>query len=141
MFVPYTHGGELARRLREAEMKLEEQTGIRIKIVERTGTQLVDILHRSNPWQGQDCQCEDCLLCKTKMKVEKLKNQDCTKRCLVYETWCLTCEERAIEEIDSEEEDEEKRKKRKKEIKLYKYICETARSIYERGLEHIRDFR
>ena len=27
------------------------------------------------------------------------------------------------------------------EIKLYKYIGDTVRSIYERGLEHIRDFR
>ena len=46
-----------------------------------------------------------------------------------------------MEEIENEEEDEEKRKRMKKEIKLFKYIGETSRSIYERGLEHIRDFR
>ena len=38
MFVPYTKDGELAKRLREAESELGKQTGIKIKIVERTGT-------------------------------------------------------------------------------------------------------
>ena len=42
-------------------------TGYRIKIVERGGKKLVDILHKANPWAGQDCQREGCLLCKTKI--------------------------------------------------------------------------
>ena len=71
MFVPFTPGGELARRLRESEAQLEKQTGYRIKIVERTGTKIEDLLHRSNPWQGQDCEREGCLLCKTKIRTAK----------------------------------------------------------------------
>ena len=65
MFVPYTRRGELAKRLREAEEDLGEQTGVKIKIVERTGRRLVDLLHKADPWQGQDCGRPKCLLCMT----------------------------------------------------------------------------
>ena len=141
MFVPYTIGGELAKRLREAEAQLEGQTGYRIKIVERTGTKVEDLLHRSNPWQGQDCGRKECLLCKTKVKLDRFKEQDCTKRCIVYETWCLTCEMREISRIEDEEEDEKVRREKIRNFKRYKYIGETSRSIYERGLEHDRDWK
>ena len=88
MFVPCTKGGELARRLREAEMELGKQTGIRLKITERAGTKIVDILHKANPWQGEDCNREKCFICSTKQKTEKNLSQDCSKRNVVYETWC-----------------------------------------------------
>ena len=139
MFVPFTARGELARRLRDAEAQLERQTGYRIKIVERTGTKIEDLLHRSNPWQGQDCKREKCLLCMTKVRTGKFQEQDCTKRCIVYETWCISCEEKEIEKLENEEEDENTKKEKKKKIKKYKYIGETSRSVYERGLEHLRD--
>ena len=38
-----------------------------------------------------------------------------------------------------EEEDEKKRKEKKRGMSLYLYVGETSRSIYERGLEHLRD--
>ena len=91
MFVPYTVGGELARRLKEVENHLGEQTGVKIKIVEKVGNKLVDMLHQSDPWQGTDCQREHCLPCRTKAKTEKDLRKDCTRRSVVYETWCLNC--------------------------------------------------
>ena len=99
MFVPFTKDGELTRRMKEAENELGRQTGVKIKIVERTGTRLVDLLHKSDPWQGEDCQRPLCILCQTKMKTNKNGRQDYTKRCIVYETWCMTCEERDRAEI------------------------------------------
>ena len=53
------------------------------------------------------------------------------------ETWCISCEEKEKEKIDEEyaEEEEEERVKRYMKIKLYKYIGESSRSMYERGLE------
>ena len=137
MFVPYTKGGELARRLRAAEEDLQKQTGVKIKIVERSGRKLVDILHRADPWQGQDCGRPQCLLCETKIKTEKNLRQDCTKRCIIYETWCMTCEDREIRKIEEDTEDEKERRQKMDEIKLYKYIGESSRSLYERGLEHL----
>jgi hypothetical protein len=49
MFVPYTKHSELATRLRGDEERMESMTGYKIKIVEKGGTKLVDILHKANP--------------------------------------------------------------------------------------------
>ena len=140
MFVPFTVGGELLRRLKEAENEMAKQTGIKIKMVEKVGVKLVDILHKSDPWQGMDCGRTKCLLCKTKSETEKNVRQDCTQRNIVYETWCRNCEENEIKRISEEEIDEKEKIEKKKKIILFKYIGETARSAYERGLEHLRDY-
>ena len=140
MFVPYTPRGELARRLREVETDIEKQTGSKLKIVERSGMKIIDLLHKSDPWEGKDCERQGCILCKTKQKTGKYMGQDCHRRCIVYETWCLTCESRerrAIEEND--DYDEETRKRKLREVRLHKYVGESSRSLYERGLEHLRD--
>ena len=60
MFVPYTAHSELATRLRESEEKLKQMTGYRIKIVEKVGNKLVDLLHKSDPWAGDNCGREKC---------------------------------------------------------------------------------
>ena len=52
----------------------------------------------------------------------------------------MNCEKKEMEKIVDEEDDEEKLKEKIKKIKLHKYIGETARSAYERGLEHLGDF-
>ena len=57
--------------------------------------------------------------------------QECTARNTVYETWCNTCLEIDKKEIES--------RKEKREPRIFKYIGETARSPYERGLEHQMD--
>ena len=141
MFVPYTNHSELAARLRENEQRMEEMTGYRIKIVERGGKQLVDILHKANPWAGQDCQRDGCLLCRTK-KEEGLNNsQDCKKRNCVYETECLTCRDRMHAEIEKKYEGASKKEidEMKRMARRTIYIGETNRSAYERGMEHVRD--
>ena len=48
--VPYTKGAELAKRIRQYEMAAKEQSGWYLKVVERAGDSLTDLLHRSNPW-------------------------------------------------------------------------------------------
>ena len=49
MIVPFTPGGELAKKLRENEEKLSNLTKNRIKIVERAGVKIKDLLKKSNP--------------------------------------------------------------------------------------------
>ena len=66
----------------------------------------------------------------------KGKKQDCTKRSLVYETWCQTCYLEEEKKIDDEEIDEDEKEQKKRKIRMHKYVGETARSAYERGLEH-----
>ena len=49
MFIPYTHGSLLAKKLREQETDMEKLTGYRLKVVERAGTKLENILPITNP--------------------------------------------------------------------------------------------
>ena len=77
MFVPFTTGSKLAKEIREAEEKLGSMTGYRLKVVERSGDKLEDLLTRSNPCQGMDCGRKMCLLCQTKQKTESNLSQDC----------------------------------------------------------------
>ena len=136
IFCPYTKGGELAKQLREAEENMEKATGYRMKIVEEIGEKVIDKLHSSNPWRGEDCKREGCILCETKVMTGKGKKQDCHKRSVVYETWCETCYRQEERRIEEEEVEDTEKELRKKKIRVHKYIGETARSAYERGMEH-----
>ena len=90
IFIPHTVDSNLARTLKDREVKLKEITGDKIKVVERAGMKLEDILTRKTPWKGMDCQRPNCFLCTTKVITEKDKTKDCTKRNILYEIRCLT---------------------------------------------------
>ena len=115
LFVPKTPGGEFAKRLKEAESEIEKITGDRIKIVERAGVTVRRLLHKSNPWAGEQCGRQECLVCRQE------KNGDCTQRNVTYQTECLLCQE--------------------KTGKKSRYVGETSRTGFERGLEHQEDYR
>ena len=106
IFVPYTHDSYLAKKLREAELKLEDLTGYRLKVIERAGTKLEHILHKSDPWSGKLCGRWKCLICNTKKKTGKDLKQNCTTRSAVYETWCNTCAEKDAKIIGESESPE-----------------------------------
>ena len=141
MFVPYTLGSELAKRLRQAEEMIQDMTGYRLKIVESAGLKLQDALTKADPWQGMNCDRDGCLLCLTKTRTGKNTTQDCTRHSLVYETCCITCYERDLETAKKEAGDNmEKLKTLTEKMKMYKYIGETACSTFERSWEHMKDF-
>ena len=142
MFVPYTICSGLAKELREAEEMLYKLTGYRLKIVERSGTTLEMLLHKSDPWQGIDCEREGCLLCETKQKTGKNLGQDCHKRSIVYLSYCMDCEEGQNKDIEDRcGEDKEKLEEERKKTRRHIYIGETARSCFERLKEHQSDMR
>ena len=113
LFVPRTKGGELAKKLRTEEEKLEGMTGYRLKIVERSGKQVRREFCKSNPWAGSHCQRSNCLVC------QQEGGGDCKKRGILYKTTCNQC---------------------KGTDKEASYIGESARSGYERGLNHQNDY-
>ena len=80
LFVEHTPGGELAKRLRGTIARLEGILGFRVKIVERTGTQIKDLFPLTNIWEGNTCGREDCVPCHQKGE----ESIACTKRNLVY---------------------------------------------------------
>ena len=58
-------------------------------------------------------------------------------RSVIYEMWCETCTSRKVDKIRKEGgEDEEKIKKEIEKMRVHKYIRETARSTFERAIEH-----
>ena len=67
-------------------------------------------------------------------------HQDCTRRNVVYETWCMTCHARDMQGAEEQAGgDLDEQKRLQDRIKKYKYVGETARSCYERGWEHQAD--
>ena len=81
------------------------------------------------------------MLCATKKELGLTNSQDCRKRHCVYETTCLRCNERQDKEVEAKYNKEGKKRidEEKRKIRRYKYIGETNRSCYERGLEHLND--
>ena len=122
LFVPRTERGELLRRLREEESKLADITGYRVKLVERSGTQLARILCQRNPWAGQDCGRPDCLVCGD----SEVGGGDCRRRNITYVTTCVSCVQKQKEDKTGKEP--------------ARYIGESCRSAYERGKDHLEGY-
>jgi hypothetical protein len=59
----------------------------------------------------------------------------------VYQTFCISCQEKEVERIKSEAGDDKKAQEMIKNMKIYKYIGETSGSSYERSQEHLNDMR
>ena len=94
MFVQYTENGELANRIRTVISQLKPWTGLNFKVVERVGEKLEDLLHKSNPWEKTDCKRADCFTCNSSAKSSEPNYSNCSKRSVVYQTWCQTCLEK-----------------------------------------------
>ena len=143
LFVQSTPNSELAQEIRKVIQDLKPWTGINIKVVERAGDKLQDLLHKSNPWDILDCERVKCFICSSVCSDDKIAPKDCHKRSAVYETWCDICKNRNIEGANTvNPKVSEKRDREEDNIEnsdYFKYIGETSRSCYERGLEHLKD--
>ena len=112
LFVNQTPNGALAKSLQKVESELSKLTNEKVKIVERSGTSVKQIFHKSNPWSGGNCGRKECLPC-----MNGDGSQNCFDKNVVYQISCLNCSE-------------------KKEAALY--IGQTSRSLHERGVEHLQ---
>ena len=119
LFLEQTPNGELARRFREAEIELAKLTGFRIKIVERNGTKVKNILHVTNPWAEGMCERAGCYPCSTG------ETKCCYKRNIVYTNTCRQCTGADDKEGAGTGA---------------WYVGETSRSAFERGGEHWKDW-
>ena len=81
IFIEQTKDGKLAKLVREVVTRMESMMGFRIKVVERAGTCLKNVLPNTNPWAGEHCSRKDCVTC-NQLAEEK---PNCFKRNLVYE--------------------------------------------------------
>ena len=104
LFVPSTPDGKL-KKMYEKEIS---GSGIRIKVVEKTGAMLKSELQTSNPFKPRYCGREQCFVCTTEGK------GNCYSEGVTYEIKCLGgCDRKNV------------------------YKGETANSAFTRGVQHI----
>ena len=126
--------------MRERETKLAETTGVRFKVVERSGRKIEDLITNKDPWKNKDCQRPNCFICNTKTITGKGLNIDCTKRTFNYTIKGLTCEEEERHRIEEVAGDNNELKRQLEDnMSTPIYIGETSRSGYERGYEHLNN--
>ena len=116
MFVPHTPNGELAQFLQEADDRFTKGKDMgRVKMVERGGTTLKDVLCRTNPWASEGCgRGEECFPCRSG------KAGRCQQEGVVYRIKCQECAGRGVST---------------------EYLGETSRTGFLRGGEHLDDLR
>ena len=140
IFIPHIRDSKLATILRERETKLAETTGDRVKVVERSGRKIEDLITNKDPWKNKDCQRPNCFICNTKTITGKGLNIDCTKRNFNYTIKCLNCEEEERHRIDEVAGDNNELKRQLEDnMSTPIYIGETSRSGYERDYEHLNN--
>ena len=106
LFLPSTPQGKLKHMCED----IIKRSGIRIKVVERTGRTLKSQLQTSNPFKEGGCGRGNCFICTT------TKKGNCQSESITYRIECLG---------------EACRKKR--------YKGETAGNGYKRGAKHLSD--
>ncbi|KAJ8037510.1 hypothetical protein HOLleu_18339 [Holothuria leucospilota] len=85
LFIDATPNSELARKCR----KIYKECGLKVKVVEKTGTSVKTMLVKSNPFkrQGKSGMGEECKVCE-----DTEGELDCKKREVVYEIKCRDCD-------------------------------------------------
>ena len=138
LFVQHKKDSVLAKEIRRIIQELKPWTRLNIKVVERASEKLEDVVHKSNAWEEQDCGRTGCLPCETATKVEESRHKNCTRRLILYKTWCKICRKENVEKLGDTENNKRKMQEQI-EKEDYVYIGESSRSANERGLEHIKD--
>ena len=113
-FVERTPGGTLLERIKTIEHDLSKVSRRKVKVVEKSGMKLQDILTMSDPWGDAPCERQDCLMCQGGDR----ETSRCRTRNVVYTNTCLICKSKGTK---------------------VQYVGETSRSVYERLAEHTRD--
>ena len=106
IFVPCTPNEEL-KKIYEREIEVR---GFNVKVMERSGIKIKDILHKKDPFRKAECGRNDCFVCESNGKGKGL----CNKQNIKYRISCVeNC--------------------KKKDI----YHGETSYSAFTRGKEHL----
>ena len=107
LFVQYTANSELATEVKKMVQSLRPWTNLNLKVVERGGHKLQDILCKSNPWSSVACGRSDCFTCDSSIRGENPNFKSCYQRSIVYETWCNTCVKNHGKKCDYTDEDQD----------------------------------
>ena len=116
VFIPATPGGILAKQMREREEILGKDSKFRLKIVEKGGKKMKDLLVKKDPFPSLPCEESFCPLCHETPHTEipkKLSKIPCDTQNVGYRWTCTTCKKT--------------------------YEGETGRTARIRAKEHLKD--
>ena len=127
LFVPQTPQGTLAKQLTQQEVWLTKMSQEKVKMVERSGCTIRQILIRSNPWsQGHCGRTEgECPTCDTGDG-----KQNCQQRSVLYESFCLQCKEK-VDRQKEQEQGTDMTENTEREVNSV-YVGETSLTLRER---------
>ena len=113
-------------------------TGYKIKLVEKNGISLAQIIVDRDPYKGWPCGREKCVVCRDKPLGNREAN--CNKQNLTYSAICLQCKEDWDSRIEAVEDSEgpEAALELKNTIVTTEYVGESAKSLYKRGEQHLQ---
>ena len=108
IFVPATPKSQLQKEY----SKIIKKHKMRIKVIEKAGTQVKHLIQKSEPFKQNRCNDKDCFPCTSNKNNNKHTN--CRKDGIVYYITCNTCQA--------------------------KYVGESSRNGNTRGREHLNDY-
>ena len=93
LFVPATPGSELANRIRLREAQLNQDPKERLKIVEKGGVKLRQILAKPDPFPKRPCDEPTCPLCKKSEFISEVSATKipCDTQSIGYRWTCIHC--------------------------------------------------
>ena len=121
LFVTPTPGGILLKWLQKREEELNKNDDERVKIVEKGGLKVKDIIAPKNPFKKLNCVQKKCPLCTNSEFVSTDPENGkiaCNTNNVGYRWICFTCKERNVTKA---------------------YEGETGRSARTRGAEHLKE--
>ena len=114
MYVPFTPQSELKKKMQEVEnLWANNPNSGRMRIVERLGPTIQELVTNPAPWKGEHCGREVCPPCETRPGT-------CRGKGVTYNILCGTCKE---------------------EGKVALYHVESNRTLLDRSLEHLASLR
>ena len=116
MFVPATPQSALAKLLQHHEQQNTQGRSSRIKIIEKAGISVKNLLAPNDPWGITKCQDPDCFPCKTNIEPSKV---NCRTPGIVYNIFCNICQNENEKAV---------------------YVGQSGRNAYSRGKEHVDAF-
>ena len=118
MFVPHTPGGALAKALQSEDDRYSSlYKTARVRIIERGGRKIKDILGRKDPWAPKTCARLDCMICMSTAIRRKGLPLLAFKKMFVMSLRCDRCKSRNV---------------------TANYYGESSRTPYLRGREHLQ---
>ena len=129
-----TKEGKLVKILRQAEKDIQQFSDYKLRILERPGAMLIDLLSSND--NEFNCRRASCLFCKSKINNHKLK-KPCTKKNIVYNVKCLECWDQEVLNNDSKPEAE---RKKKSDLREVLYVGESSKGMALRSHWHAQKF-